>query len=188
MYFLKFFAQRVLAGSALVFLLAASIDAQEILLEDNFSGQPEQRWRFISDRVMGGVSTGKLTFELSDGDIVAHMTGTVSTANNGGFIQFRRNIQVPKNARGIVLRVRGNDQAYFIHARTRDARVPWHHYRTTFDATSQWRDVNLPFNSFAPSSRGLPGKLRGSFIRSLGIVAYGREHRADIEVKWLAFY
>ena len=36
-----------------------------------------------------GVSEGKLVFANEEGESFAHMTGRVSTENNGGFIQFR---------------------------------------------------------------------------------------------------
>jgi len=48
-----------------------------------------QRWNFITDQVMGGVSTGKFTVEAVEGVKCYKMTGDVSTKNNGGFIQIR---------------------------------------------------------------------------------------------------
>ena len=65
-----------------VWIPSAAI-AEDILIED-FQIQPETRWRFIADTVMGGVSTGQVEFVQEDGDIHAHMTGSVSTKNNGG--------------------------------------------------------------------------------------------------------
>ena len=61
--------------------------AENTLIED-FKSQPDTRWRFIADTVMGGVSEGKIEFFHDNGDAYARMTGNVSTANNGGFIQF----------------------------------------------------------------------------------------------------
>lgn len=169
-------------------LIALTAGAREALMRDDFDNQPEQRWRFVSDRVMGGISNGNVVFDRIDGDTVAHMTGVVSTANNGGFIQFRRNIEAPQGALGVALRVRGNGENYFLHARTRGARVPWHYYRAGFNTASEWREVRLPFAGFLPSSDRLKGGLQAASIRSLGIVAYGRDHRADIQVAWLGFY
>ena len=48
-----------------------------------------QQWSFITDKVMGGVSTGKFIVEKVDGVMCYRMTGDVSTKNNGGFIQIR---------------------------------------------------------------------------------------------------
>ena len=48
-----------------------------------------QQWNFITDQVMGGVSTGKFRIDEVDGIKCYRMIGDVSTKNNGGFIQIR---------------------------------------------------------------------------------------------------
>ena len=60
------------------------------MIED-FSGTPALRWEFISDQVMGGVSTGRVSLERDETarQTVLHLRGSVSTKNNGGFIQAR---------------------------------------------------------------------------------------------------
>lgn len=50
---------------------------------------PETGWRFFTDAVMGGVSTGQMVLAQEAGQTHARMTGRVSTANRGGFIQMR---------------------------------------------------------------------------------------------------
>ena len=92
----------------------------EGIMIDDFKSQPETRWRFIADTVMGGVSSGKVSFFQEDGQSHARMVGSVSTKNNGGFIQFRTKLPsaLPKLAVGLRLVVRGNDQRYFVHLRT----------------------------------------------------------------------
>ena len=55
-------------------------------LKTKFTIQSQQ-WNFITDQVMGGVSTGKFRVEKVDGTMCYRMTGDVSTKNNGGFIQ-----------------------------------------------------------------------------------------------------
>ena len=54
---------------------------------ETFADNPASRWRFFSDQVMGGVSSGALHFDHDDIRNWAGMTGMVSTKNNGGFIQ-----------------------------------------------------------------------------------------------------
>jgi len=56
---------------------------------EDFTMQPETRWRFFTDQVMGGMSSGGVAFAQEDGTPFARMTGHVSTANRGGFIQLR---------------------------------------------------------------------------------------------------
>ena len=47
------------------------------------------QWSYFADTVMGGVSEGSAKF-VNNGSVEAiRLTGQVSTANNGGFIQVR---------------------------------------------------------------------------------------------------
>ena len=86
---------------------------------ENFNSNPGDRWQFFTDQVMGGKSNGKLEFFSEENNYFARMTGDVSIKNNGGFIQFRADIlkKLDNNFKGIKLKVRGNNQNYFIHIR-----------------------------------------------------------------------
>ena len=86
---------------------------------ETFEVQPETRWRFFTDGVMGGVSSGQVIFLQEDGQAFGRMTGRVSTENNGGFIQMRMDLPegAPETTTGVRLIVRGNDQPYFVHLR-----------------------------------------------------------------------
>ena len=151
-------------------------------------------WRFVTDGVMGGVSRGGLQFESEDGLGFARMTGDVSTANNGGFIQIRAGITFAGMAddgaglTGIRLVTRGNGERYFIHIRTTSNRRPWHYYAASFEAGAAWQQVEIPFASFRHSDGLSPAPPSPQDMISLGIVAYGRNHAADISVAELAFY
>ena len=63
----------------------------ESIIKDNF--QDPSEWKFISDNVMGGLSTGSTVYEMKEGKSSAYLSGNVSTENNGGFIQIRRNLK-----------------------------------------------------------------------------------------------
>lgn len=78
------------------------------------------------------------------------MTGSVSTENNGGFIQIRMDLPngAPKDAKGVRLIVRGNDQEYFAHIRTGGTVLPWQYYQAGFLVNGEWREVRLPFDAF----------------------------------------
>ena len=69
---------------------------------------------------MGGVSVGKLSFHSETDQSFARMTGLVSTANNGGFIQMQMRMEGPLLAgiQGVRLIACGNDQRYFVHLRS----------------------------------------------------------------------
>ena len=157
---------------------------------ENFESNPEQRWRYVSDRVMGGVSTGKVIYAQQEDIHYAHMTGTVSTLNNGGFIQLRANIARGSTAQvaGITLRVRGKPQKYFVHLRTRGTVLPWQYYQAAFEISEQWQTVRLPLDQFAPSGDWLSRAIKPASIRSIGVVALGRDHTADIKIAEVGFF
>ena len=164
-------------------------DGGDIMFE-NFESNPEQRWRYVSDRVMGGVSTGKVIYAQQEDVHYAHMTGTVSTLNNGGFIQLRTNIARGSTAQvaGITLRVRGKPQKYFVHLRTRGTVLPWQYYQAAFEISEQWQTVRLPLDQFAPSGDWLSRAIKPASIRSIGVVAFGRDHTADIKIAEVGFF
>ena len=150
----------------------------------------EPRWRFFTDQVMGGTSTGGVTFVQENGQSFARMSGRVSTANRGGFIQMRQDLvgPVPKDTTGIRLVLRGNDQRYFVHLRSVMTRLPWHFYQAGFDATTRWAEVLLPLVTFAAAGsmpRGLPV---AAGLTSVAVVAYGRDHDALIDVREVGFF
>jgi hypothetical protein len=122
---IPFVLSAALLGAALPPAIAEEPQSKDALIED-FTMQPETRWRFFTDQVMGGVSTGRVDFAKEDGQAFARMTGSVSTANRGGFIQMRLDLASPppEDTTGVRLIVRGNDQRYFVHLRTGGTLLP----------------------------------------------------------------
>ena len=142
-------------------------------------------WEYLGDSVMGGVSQGRMTRETVDGRAVLRLSGVVSTENRGGFIQMRTEVPggLPGEARGLLLRVRGNGARYFAHLRTRASVLPWQFRQAAFDTGPDWAEVRLPWSDFA--AKGGPGlaPLTPGGIRSVGLAAYGRDHVAEL---WLS--
>lgn len=173
---------------------SGSTPADDAALTLEMTPETARYWRFFSDRVMGGVSDGKLDFVTVDGRPAARMTGDVSTANNGGFIQFRAGLDMTglpgagAGLAGITISARGNAQTYFIHLRTRDTRRPWHYYSAAFTVDQQWQTFTLPFSDFEHSAGRTPRTPPPDQLTSIGIVAYGRDHAADIAVSRFTFY
>ena len=89
----------------------------ESLFEDKF--EDPSKWKFISDNVMGGLSTGSVVYEMTEGQSIAYLSGEVTTENNGGFIQFRRNLKEVnlKEANYVKITAKGNNEKYYIHLR-----------------------------------------------------------------------
>lgn len=157
---------------------------------DDFEAGSNVDWDYLSDQVMGGVSEGSASLGRDENEAYAHMTGDVSTANNGGFIQLRTSLNsgADKNTKGVFIKVRGNNQKYYIHLRTRGTMLPWQYYQGGFDATEEWQLVRLPFEAFEASGSWLRNTPAPTSIRSIGVVAYGRDHQADIQISEIGFY
>ena len=70
------------------------------------------RWSAISDQVMGGISEVNF-YELEEnGTKFYRLEGEVSTANNGGFIQSRVNLNLNVNDfNGIRIKIKGNNNS-----------------------------------------------------------------------------
>jgi hypothetical protein len=173
--------QAILGGAAC--LVGGDCRAGEQGMQRDYVSDPERPWRYLSDRVMGGVSEGQA--ETRSG--VIRLTGTVSTENRGGFIQVRTEIVTPLDAgaRGVALEARGNGARYFVHLRTRGTRLPWQYYQAGFETGAEWQGVRLPFTAFRASGALLRETPRPQDVTSIGLVAYGRDHEADLEVRGL---
>lgn len=181
-------AAAILGGVLSPAIADGTVTGQTII--EDFTMQPQTRWRFFTDQVMGGVSTGGIVFAQEDDASFARMTGRVSTANRGGFIQMRLDLASPppQGTTGVRLMVRGNDQRYFVHLRTGGTLLPWQYYQAGFDVTESWSEVRLPLDTFKASGELLRSVADPSGLTSLAVVAYGRDHDAQIDVREVGFY
>ena len=100
----------------LLTLIATNGSSQDIMI-GNLSNKTYSKWIFIADTVMGGVSTGKISFIEEKSGKILRLSGEVSTANNGGFIQARTQINKKPaiNSEGVRLIAKGNGEKYYIH-------------------------------------------------------------------------
>ena len=110
--------KNVILLSLLIFTTIVFANETEVNLP--FNEESAKYWQFISDRTMGGISDGQASLE-KDGDMFfARLTGNVSTANNGGFIQLRSTLSFSNlykennKLKGVRLNVRGNGEIYHI--------------------------------------------------------------------------
>jgi hypothetical protein len=157
-------------------------------------------WRFFTDQVMGGVSSGEARVETVAGRPALRLRGTVSLDYGGGFIQVVCPLGTPSNPEfdasalaGIELEVQaasGPPGGYAVHLRTTDTRAPWQLYAAILplepsDAAGSpspedWRTVFLPWAAFRPKALRLP--LDPGKLRRVGIVAAGAAFEADLAV------
>jgi hypothetical protein len=167
----------------------ASAAAETTTLED-FKVNPQARWEYFADVVMGGESQGDVEFSTDGGIDFVRLTGTVSTESNGGFLQVRRLLPqgFPAGTEGLELDLRGNGEAYYVFLRTREMTRPWHFYNAVFQSTPDWSRVRIPLSTFEQSQDFLSDSIDPQSVIRIGLVAYGRDHSADLSVASVGLY
>ena len=168
----------------LIFILGNEINAMNLLEEKkNQVNSFLEGWEFVSDQVMGGVSTGKLELHGDGKKKFLRLKGNVSTKNNGGFIQFRSSFDIINDDyKGIRLKVRGIPSDYFVHIRTKFLFLPWQYYSGRFSVESDWQEVEILFEDFKKSNFYQPSEFDASEIDSIGFVAFGKDFEAELDV------
>ncbi len=168
--------------------LSFSMGFADQKMTDNFSNNPEQRWIFFADTVMGGRSSGNVAFGKLSNNNFAHLSGVVTTENNGGFIQIRKKVSGLNNSvQAINLKAKGNNEIYHIFLRTSGTILPWQYYKAEFKVTNNWRKIKIPISEFERSSSFLSKSIKPNTIKSVGLVAFGRNFKADLYVSEVAF-
>ena len=185
----KLFLKSIVPLLMIIIFFSQPLRGKDLMIDD-FQSAGNERWEFISDQVMGGVSTGKMLFKNQDIDGYLHLTGNVSTKNQGGFIQARTSLKnvLTNDITGIKIRAKGNDTKYYLHLRTNGTILPWHYYQAEFNVQENWSDISIPLINFKKSGGFLRNKIKPKSLKSIGIVAYGRDHIADLSVSLLSFY
>ena len=144
-------------------------------------------WVPFSDQVMGGISEVN-AYELEENGVSFYrLEGNVSTENNGGFIQVRAEVNLRnKNFKGIRIKVRGNNNEYYMHLRS-PRMLPWNYYTSKFYASEEWQVIDLPLSSFE-YSRDASKSFNSSKMKSIGIVAFGKDFFAQVDIAGVEFY
>ncbi len=168
-----------------IVLLIFSTNGAAMIIDDLNNNRAN--WSAISDNVMGGVSEVN-AYEMDDGSIKFYrLEGSVSTKNNGGFIQIRTNVNFKsKEFSGVRIKIRGNDNEYYVNLR-RPRMMPWNYYSAKFFASEDWQVIDLPLSSFI-YSRNSDIALGSTRINSLAIVAYGKDFEAQLDIASVELY
>ena len=149
-------------------------------------------WRGFSDRVMGGVSNAELSSTRIGGRGCIRLSGNVTRANNGGFIQmalyFGRNYTELNGSayKGVEALVYGNAEDYNMHIRTSDCRWYDQSYRYTFFAKPEWQWIRIPFEAFEPNRIDAP--LNSAKLQRIALLGWMREFQADLSLAEIALY
>jgi hypothetical protein len=150
------------------------------------------KWEFVSDNVMGGVSSGSVAEEFIGGHHATVLRGTVSLENNGGFIQMAFDLHeggtdVDVSAwDGIDMDVYGDGGTYDVRLRTAQLSRPWQSFRADFVGEPYWQKVKIPFSSLV--SHRVDADFDPTCLRRIGILAIGRARDACIAVSNIGFY
>lgn len=177
-------------------LLSFGAVLTDVFLIDDFSREDASslgtRWQAFTDRVMGGLSEGRASFETIEGKRCLRLRGDVSLENQGGFVQAALPLAKgdgdldASGYRGLRLWVRGNGAVYYIHLRTGDSRLPWQYYAAEFETGPAWKQVDVPFSAFLPEN--LSRDLDTRSLRRLAVVAAKKAFSADVAVARIEFY
>jgi len=184
-------------------------------LIDDFSGKDQlsvlgTKWALRTDQTSGGAVARasrpraeekaqgqdalatKLEFVQQDGQACLHLTGSVTSADRGGFIAAQlalhprgRNFDAHGFA-GLRLRVKGNGESYAIRLRTKDTRFATQYYEAALQTNGQWQEVKLPFMQFVPVLVQAP--LDPAGLRTVAIVAAKKNIEVDVSVANLSLY
>ena len=87
----------------------------------------------------------------------------------------------------IIINAKGNNEKYFIHLRTTFTVLPWQYYQHSFTVQKDFKNFILPIRNFKKSGFLLPDKISPKYIKSNGIVAFGRDYKAELIVKEISF-
>ena len=174
-----------------IFILIFSVEINAMNLLEKKTLNPvnfSNSWEVITDKVMGGVSEGSLELKNENQKKFLRLKGTVSTKNNGGFIQFRSKFNFDKGYSGIRIVARGKNDGYFVHVRTNSLIFPWQYYSREFDVHEDWQVFKIFFEDFNKSNFYQPLNFDSGDIKSIGFVAFGKNFEAELDILELEIF
>ena len=173
-----------------IVLLIFSSNGATMIIDDLNNNRAN--WSAISDNVMGGISEVNFREYKEDGKNFYRLEGTVSTKNNGGFIQSIARIpKSPDDYTGVRLQVRGSKDGYYVWIKTptRGSRgLPWDRYVAYFEPSEQWTTIEIPFTEFKKSNFYMSKNINTSKIQTVALAAYGKDFEAMLDIAHLEFY
>ncbi len=201
--FLRRAALPWIALSLLAAFLPASLLAQpeapvKAFLVDDFSSGTSAlgtSWEGFTDRVMGGKSDMKVGLASEDGRLHLAMSGNVSLANNGGFIQARLMLASKGKSAfdasaysGMRIVARGQGSGYYLFLRTTGNVLPWSFFMAPLPVTQEWTEILVPWSRFTKGDFGSFFALDLRKLSSIAVVAYKKAFAAALDVREISFY
>lgn len=134
-----------------LFILTGMCQDHSSYIFDSKNKKSLSNWNVVDDRVMGGLSQGKIA--LSDAGN-ALFSGYVTTENNGGFSSVRYGFDKKEVSefKNVVLKVKGDGKSY--QFRLKESSSQRFSYIAAFTTSGDWETISLSLDSFYPSFRG----------------------------------
>ena len=109
------------------------------------------KWVILDDIVMGGKSDGNFTLNKKGNGV---FSGVISLDNNGGFssVRYRLDKKCLKKYSKFIIKIKGDGKAYQFRAKKNQ--YDSHSYIYTFQTTSDWQTIEIPFSEMYPAFRG----------------------------------
>ena len=87
----------------------------------------------------------------------------------------------------IFLNARGNNLDYYVHLRTTFTVLPGNITKLNLKFLKIGRLLNLILTDFKRSGVLLPNKINSNHIKSIALVAFGKEHEVELDVSNIGF-
>jgi len=160
------------------------------------------QWAGVTDRVMGGVSSGSLTRETVEGRLANVLRGKVSLDNAGGFVQMATDLALDPAVASvdasqydgieIELYYGGSEkkESFNVHLRNLACIRQFSSYRATVELESRrWTRVRLGWDSFRGYGPGAENiAIDPSTLRRLGVVAIGKKMIFSLALTTVHFF
>ncbi|MDC7225481.1 MAG: CIA30 family protein [Spirochaetales bacterium] len=197
--------KKVIRGAIMIIIISLSTagilfgkdNSPNYLSLHDFNTSPENNsyeWTDFTDQVMGGKSEGATSLMQEDGEFFLRLSGTVSLENNGGFIQSRLKFVTGLNVfnaseyDGVRVLVRGKGSGYYLFFRTSATLFPWLYYSAPIGLSEEWQEIDIPWSAIKKGDFGRPGRFNSARLKSIALVAYGREFTAEVDLKQIGLY
>lgn len=166
-------------------------DVRDEQLIDVYQARDDKQtpWMVISDRVMGGVSTGELRRQERHGSLCTCLSGRTSLENNGGFLQMKLDVEASwpcAEYAGMFIELCGAAHDYNLNVKTSQLEKPWQSFRCTLPVKPEWTRFIVPYAQLSPHRTDAalaPGK-----IRSVAVIGIGEAFDVDVCVRRFGFY
>jgi len=162
------------------------------------------RWAGVTDKVMGGVSSGTLVREKVDNRWSNVLTANVRLENDGGFVQMVTDLSLDHSVTstvdasqyaGVELDVfytgDADKENFNVHLKDSNCLRQFSSYRATFEIPYRetWITVKLPWAAFDGFGWGaVENLLDYSNLRRIGLVAIGKKMDVTLALSSIRFF